>query len=198
MNELNYLTIRKPELSDVVSLAVFVKKLQTEYEEMEKAYNPNTPVDFMFFQIPGSGKLGSYYNRLNKLGDWVNEVNRSPWASVYLAVDPTEEDEILGIFSILEDFDGEDYKYDGAVSLCVAPDHRCRGIGRYIINYCRGYFGEMGRKSFEVACDECDMLVKVFLESFSSVTLKGQYKVGPYEMLRYRVDSDCNRYTAFR
>ena len=193
MNELSYLNIRKPCASDVANLAVFVKALQDEYAEMERAGGVNAEVNYTYFQIPGSSDLAKYYNRLNRLGEWVNHVNGSPWKAIYLVVDPTKEEEVFGIFSIIEDFNDDDYRSDGAIALCVSPAHRCKGIGRYIMNYCRGYFGEMGRKSFEVACDECDVLVKVFLESFESITLKGGYKVGPYEMLRYTVDSNCNR-----
>lgn len=197
VSRLSNLTIRRPSHSDIFGLSVFVKALQQEYEEMEKMYNPRASVDFSLFQIPGGEDLGKYYNRLNKLGDWVDAVNRSPWKNVYLALDPSDDDAVLGIFALVEDLEGDDYRFDGAISLCVAPEHRCKGVGRYIVNYCRGYFGEMGLKSFEVACDECDILSRTFLEAIRSVSFKKNYKVGPYEMLRYTVDSDCDKYTAF-
>lgn len=195
MNELSYLNVRKPTPSDTANLGIFLKALQKEYEDMEREYNPGEPVNLLYFQIPGATDLTSYCTRLNKLVDWVNQVNASPWKKTYIAVDTTRDDKVLGVFSIIEDFNDDDYRFDGALALTVAPEERRKGVGRYIMNYCRGYFGEMGEKTFEVACDREDILVKTFLESFEAVSPSGVYKVGPYQMIRYTVNSDCNRHT---
>lgn len=195
MNELTYLEIRKPAFADTANLGIFLKALQEEYEQMEQEFNPGEPVDLLYFQIPGATDLATYYNRLNRLGDWVREANASPWKKTYIVVDTTRDDKVLGVFSIIDDFNDDDYRFDGALALTVAPDERCKGIGRYIMNYCRGYFGEMGEKTFEVACDQDDTLVRTFIESFEMIAPRGTYKVGPYQMLRYVVNSDCNRRT---
>ncbi len=191
MFDVSNLVIRRPKPADVANLATFIKCMQMEYESIEKIMRPNEAVNFMQFKIPGGLDLGSYYNKLNKLHEWVAQVSNPDSARVYLLID-SKQDAIIGVFSICKDFDSSDYQQEGALSICIAPAYRRAGVGTYLIHYCRGFFCKMGVPSFDVVCEDNDDMVIGFFESNPFIKYSDTFKYGPYDFRRYAVDCSCN------